>query len=247
MPVVIVTGMTGMKPPQSAEKPADFGETRKFHLAGFLTGADAPTEADRRHLRDVGALMIFIKVLESERLFWEDVESVRDAINGVEVVTREDFARSCLPAWKLSLSYGARGNDHRRVVGTILLQAARNYPTKDSALRALWRLAERPVPLNGDQPHRNARKDVTRLVRGAEMVAAYRAGRCNGPDCHRSRQKGRYCKDHDAQTATKRAREETRLWALNQAAAALRPREPLRPGVEYAVWLFRSRGELTEP
>jgi hypothetical protein len=208
-----------------------------------MTGAEAPTEAERRHLLQRGALATFIAVLAEEPTFWRDVDAVRSSIAGIDW-QESNATRITNPPWQRSLAYGVRGVAHRELIATILLVAAAEE-TKTAARLQLQRLGERPIPLDGE-PRGRARHDVTRLVEGAGMVAAYRAGRCAVPDCGQQRQgrRGRYCRRHDGRQTIVRAHEEARLWAIDRAADALKLGEPVRLDRDYAVWLFRSRGEL---
>ena len=220
-----------------AEKPADLGETRRFRLHGLLTGEDAPTEAERKHLQGRNVLATFAAVLAKERAFWSDVDAIRDAISDVVETADDAHARLTNPGWARSLAYGVRGREHRILITTMLLQAARQ-PTRHAARLALLQLGEYPVALD-TEPRGYSRRDVTRLVQGAAMVAAYRAGRCGAPDCQQPRQ-GRYCRAHGAHKAMQRPLDEARLWALGQAVEALRPPGPLQEG-EYAWWLLRGK------
>jgi hypothetical protein len=234
--------MGDMEPGRGPKKPADLGETRRFRVHGLLTGADAPTEGERKHLQARLAVVTFATVLADERAFWRDVDAIREAIAEVDWAADDAGIRLTNPGWARSLAYGVRGRDHRVLIATVLCTAALE-PTKHSARRAFLRLGERPVALD-TEPRGYARRDVTRLVEGARTVAAYRAGRCGALGCRQSRQR-RYCRTHGAQKTMQRPLEETRLWALAQAIRALRPPGPLSPG-DHAWWLFRSRDELPE-
>jgi len=235
--------MTSRLNDQSGRKPADLGETRRFHLRGVLTGAEAPTEADRVYLQRRGVLWMLTSVLAQERNFWRDVEQIHAVITPVDIRSRDNWMQLWRPAESRAPSYGVRGRAHRWLIATILLQAALNYQTRHSAVLALHQLGEHPVRLDGVKSRRGyARHDVTRLVRGAQMIASYRAGRCGAPDCHQPRQM-RYCRRHGSQKAANRSHEEARLAALTEAITALQP-EPLQQGGEYAMWLFRSKSEL---
>jgi len=230
-----------MKPRTHGARDSDFGKRLRFRLDGILTGSDAPTYAEREHLQGRAALAILIAVLCDEPTFWRDWQSIRSAIAAIDQVTDDATAqRLTHPAWTLSSSYGVQRPRHRRLISVILLAAARE-PTKHTARSALLRLGEHPVLLD-DTPRGYARHDVTRLVQGARMVAAYRAGRCGAPDCRQARH-GRYCRTHDKHKALERSLKETRQWALNRAADALRSPGSVRTG-DYALWLITSKAEL---
>jgi hypothetical protein len=234
--------MGDIKSRRGAEKPADIEQSRRYRLHGVLTGAGAPTDAERRHLQGRGALAILAAALCEEPKFWRDIDRLRDAIDDVDPTASDaEQLRVTNPAWQQALSYGVRGTDHRTLIAVALLTAARQ-PTRSSARTALLQLGAHPVTLDGE-PRGRARHDVTRLVQGARMVVAYRAGHCGAPDCRQSR-RGRYCRSHSTQTTRHRQWEEARQWALDQAVHALRPSGWLRAGEYAALWLIAPRSEL---
>jgi hypothetical protein len=228
-----------MQPPGEPERPADKEKTRRYRLHGpIATGAHAPTEAERQHYQARGALAILRVALDREPTFWRDVDSIHQAI--ADVIETTDPQAFTNPAWTLARSYGVQ-RDHRTLITAILLTAARE-PTRHAARAALLQLGEHPVAVDGP-PRGRARHDVTRLVQGARMIAAYRAGRCGAPGCAQPRQ-GRYCRHHGAQTNRHRQWEEARQWALEHALAALRAPDRIVPGVDYAMLVIRSNAEL---
>ena len=239
--------MGGIKPPGGPGKDADSRIRRRFALHGPLTGADAPTQAEREHLQARAALLTLTRTLCEEPAFWRDVDGVRAAIAGVDETA--DPVRVAHPAWTRARSYGVQGEDHSTLITVILLTAARE-PTRHAATAALLRLGEHPVAL-GDESRGNARHDVTRIVQGAQMIAAYRAGRCGAPGCRQPRQRtapkrDRYCRRHADQHALHRKLKDARQWALEHAADALRAPDRILPGVDYAMLLIRSKAELDD-
>jgi hypothetical protein len=231
--------MQGSLGGQRPEKDPDFKERPRFQLHGLLTGADAPTQAERVHLQDRGALLTLVAALAKEPAFWRDVNAIHDAIADVDWAAADSWRAATNPAWVRTLSYGVRGREHRVLVAAILVCAA-GEPDRHAAIRMLQQLGERPVPLDGP-PRGYARRDVTRLVEGAQAIAAFRAARC--AVCGQPRRGGRYCRRHRDEQVEHRRLRKARLWTLDQAGAAVRPAGPLHDG-EYAVWMVLSKADV---
>jgi hypothetical protein len=210
-----------------------------------MTGVDdvlVKSEAERKHLQGRGVLWIFGSVFTDEPVFWRDAARLHDEIGGIDPAAGDAARRLNDLASQVARSHGVvRSLDHSVVIATMLFTAAAFMPDRRSARLALQRLGEGPIRLDGP-PRGYARHDVTRIVEGARMVAAYRAGRCGVPDCRERSQKGRYCRRHIS-SARRKELEETRLRALGLAIDALRSTGLSGPG-DYSVILFRSRAEL---
>jgi hypothetical protein len=210
-----------------------------------MTGIDdvlVKSEAEREHFQGRAVLWVFARVLADERLFWQDAERVRGEIASVDPAADDAARRLNDLGAQVAKSYGVvRSRDHCVVIALMVFTAAAFMPDRPSAYAALQRLGEGPVRLDGAALG-YARHDVTRIVQGAQMVAAYRALRCSMPACKDRWQTGGYCRRH-SRLPRRKALEQTRLWALGLAADALPSTGFSGPG-DYSFLLFRSRADL---